>query len=66
MPKIDAYEKEVLGAFEAGQLRSVATKGELAKFKVAARLTALKDKRVNIRPSSGDRTTSRCGRGKRA
>lgn len=54
MPKTDAYEQEVLGAFEKGQLKSVATKTELAKFKAAARATAIKDRRVNIRLSSGD------------
>ena len=54
MPKIDAYENEVLTAFEKGQLKSVATKAELAKFKAAARATAIKDRRVNIRLSSGD------------
>ena len=54
MPKIDAYEHEVLIAFEKGQLKSVATKAELAKFKAAARATAIKDRRVNIRLSSGD------------
>ena len=54
MPKIDQYELEVLSAFEKGQLKSVATKAELAKFKAAARATAIKDRRVNIRLSSGD------------
>ena len=54
MPKIDAYELEVHNAFEKGQLKSVATKAELAKFKAAARATAVKDRRVNIRLSSGD------------
>lgn len=55
MPKIiDDYELEVLNAFEKGQLKSVATKAELAKFKAAARATAIKDRRVNIRLSSGD------------
>lgn len=54
MPKTDAYENEVLAAFEKGQLKSVATKAELAKFKAAARATAIKDRRVNIRLSSGD------------
>ncbi len=54
MPKIDAYEHEVLTAFEKGQLKSVVTKAELAKFKAAARATAIKDRRVNIRLSSGD------------
>ena len=54
MPKIDVYELEVLTAFDKGQLKSVATKAELAKFKAAARATAIKDRRVNIRLSSGD------------
>ncbi|MGE4377980.1 MAG: hypothetical protein AB7E10_11540 [Burkholderiaceae bacterium] len=54
MPKIDEYELEVLSAFEKNQLKSVATKAELAKFKAAARATAIKDRRVNIRLSSGD------------
>ena len=54
MPNIDDYELEILSAFEAGKLKSVATKGELAKFKAAARATAIKDRRVNIRLSSGD------------
>ena len=54
MPKIDAYEEEILEAFEKGELSSVATREELAKFKAAARATAIKDRRVNIRLSSGD------------
>ena len=54
MPDIDKYEQEVLGAFDKGRLKSVATKGELARFKAAARATAIKDRRVNIRLSSGD------------
>ncbi len=54
MKKLDAYEADVLSAYEAGKLKSVATKSELAKFKAAARSTDVKDKRVNIRLSSGD------------
>ena len=54
MPKIDAYEQEVLKAFENDKLKSVATKSELGKFKAAARATAIKDRRVNIRLSSID------------
>lgn len=54
MTKPDAYEAEVLSAFERGTLKSVATRAELAKFKSAARATAIKDRRVNIRLSSGD------------
>jgi predicted DNA binding CopG/RHH family protein len=54
MPKTDAYEAELLSAFDKGTLKSVATKAELSKFKAAARATAIKDRRVNIRLSSGD------------
>jgi predicted DNA binding CopG/RHH family protein len=54
MPTIDPFEREILEAFDKGQLQSVATKSELAKFKAAARATGTKDKRVNIRLSAGD------------
>jgi predicted DNA binding CopG/RHH family protein len=54
MPKVDAYEQEVLKAYDSGKLRSIATKAELEKFKAAARATAIKDRRVNIRLSSID------------
>lgn len=54
MSKSDAYEREILSAYEKGKLKSIATKAELAKFKAAARATAIKDRRVNIRLSSGD------------
>lgn len=54
MPKIDEYEREVLDAYEKGSLKSIATKSELAKFRAAARATAIKDRRVNIRLSAGD------------
>ena len=54
MKKLDAYEKDILNAYEAGKLKSIASKSELARFKAAARSTAVKDKRVNIRLSSGD------------
>ena len=52
--KLDPYETEILADYEAGAFRSVATKAELAKFREAARATAIKDRRVNIRLSSGD------------
>lgn len=52
--RIDHDERELLKDFEQGQLKSIATKSELAKFKAAARATALKNRRVNIRLSSGD------------
>lgn len=54
MPKVDDYEREILGAYEKGQLKSVASKVEIAKLREAARATAIKDRRVNIRLSSGD------------
>ena len=54
MPTIDDSELEILKAFEQGQLKSVATKTELARFKSAARATTLKDRRVNILLASGD------------
>ena len=54
MSILEAYELKVLRAFEKGQLKSVATKGELEKFKAAARAAAIKDRRVNIRLSSVD------------
>ena len=54
MHNIDDDELEIVDAYEAGKLKSVATKSELAKLKAAARATAVKDRRVNIRLSSGD------------
>ena len=54
MGKIDSYERRVLDAFDRGELKSVATKAEVAKFKSVARATAIKDRRINIRLSSGD------------
>jgi len=54
MPTIDKYELEILGSYEKEKLKSIATKSELAKLKAAARATAIKDRRVNIRLSSGD------------
>ncbi|MEI7466087.1 MAG: hypothetical protein WCJ87_12135 [Burkholderiales bacterium] len=54
MSKPDAYESELLAAYDKGALKSVATKAELSKFRAAARATAIKDRRVNIRLSSAD------------
>jgi hypothetical protein len=65
MAKIDAYEQDILKAFEKGHLRSVATKGEVEKLKAAARATAVKDCRVNIRLSSMIWVTSGEGAGRR-
>ena len=52
--KLDSYETEVLQAYESGKLRPIATKAELARLRAAARATAIKDRRVNIRLSSAD------------
>jgi predicted DNA binding CopG/RHH family protein len=54
MSKVDAYETAIVQAFEKGKLRSVATRRELERLKAAARATAIKDRRVNIRLSSID------------
>jgi len=56
MSKVDSYESKILQAFEEGKLKSVATKAELERLKAAARATAIKDRRVNIRLSSMDLT----------
>ena len=52
--KLDKYEEEVLEAFEAGTLISIATKEDLERIRESARATATKDQRINIRLSSGD------------
>lgn len=54
MSKLDPYELEVLEAYEAGKLKPTAGKAELQRLRAAARATAIKDKRVNIRLSSVD------------
>ena len=54
MSKLDPYELEVLAAYEAGKLKPSAGEAELARLRAAARATAIKDKRVNIRLSSVD------------
>jgi predicted DNA binding CopG/RHH family protein len=54
MSKLDPYELDVLKAYESGKLKSTATKAELQKMRAAARATAIKDKRVNIRLSAVD------------
>lgn len=54
MSKLDPYELEVLHAYESGKLEPRAGKAELQRLRAAARATAIKDKRVNIRLSSVD------------
>lgn len=52
--KLDDYEQEILTSYESGKLEPIATKAELAQMKAAARATAIKDQRINIRLSTGD------------
>lgn len=55
MKKLDAYEEELLTAYEKGELKSTSpSKADLAKFKAAATSTFIKDRRINIRLSSPD------------
>ena len=51
---LDKYEIELLAAYDAGTLKPAATKDELARIRQAARATAVKDQRINIRLSAGD------------
>lgn len=55
MKKLDAYEEELLTAYEKGELKSTSpSKADLTKFKAAATATFIKDRRINIRLSSPD------------
>lgn len=55
MKKLDAFEKDVLAAYEKGELKSTSpSRARLTKFKAAATATFLKEKRVNIRLSAPD------------
>lgn len=53
--KFDAYEQEILDAFERGEMKiGKISKKDSAKYQKIARNTIRKDKRVNIRISSMD------------
>lgn len=55
MKKLDAFEEDILAAYEKGELKSTSlSTAELAKFKTAATATFLKEKRINIRLSTPD------------
>jgi predicted DNA binding CopG/RHH family protein len=55
MKKLDAFEKNILNAYENGELQSTSpSKAKLAKFKAAATATFIKEKRINIRLSTPD------------
>ena len=51
---LDAYEADVLQAYEADEFGSVLDEAERDRLRDAARATGTKDRRVNIRLSSSD------------
>lgn len=54
MTRLDREERDLVTAYERGELESVATPGELARIREVARATGTKDRRINIRLSSGE------------
>jgi predicted DNA binding CopG/RHH family protein len=54
MNPLDHEEQEILEAFEADSLRSVATAAERSRLEASARVTQTKDQRINIRLTSED------------
>lgn len=54
MHQFDADEFEVLDAYESGKLKPIASQAELQRLRAAARATAARDQRVNIRLSAMD------------
>ena len=44
MPKMDKREERILEDFDKGQLRSIATKQEVARMREAARATQIKNR----------------------
>ncbi len=54
MSKLNPDELDVLHAYESGELQPVPDLAEFGRLRAAARATAIKDKRVNIRLSSID------------
>jgi predicted DNA binding CopG/RHH family protein len=55
--KLDKYERELLEAYEGGELKPVKNmRGKMSEMRKAARNTLKKDQRVNIRISSKDLT----------
>jgi predicted DNA binding CopG/RHH family protein len=55
MRGIDAFERQIIDAYEGGALRSaMPSRSELKALRAAARVTAVKDRRINIRLSSPD------------
>ncbi len=60
MKALDRYEKHILSAFEAGKLKSTVTsEASLGRYREYARAALSKNKRVNIRLSTPDRSEIR-------
>lgn len=55
MKKTDAFEKDIIEAYESGLLQSrMPSTSDMKAFRAAARATSIKDRRINIRLSSSD------------
>ena len=55
MKKLDAFEEDVLQAYERGELKSLSpSKAQINEFKAAARFTFIKDRQINICLSTPD------------
>lgn len=54
MKRPDPFEVSITQAYESGRLKPVTSRLERERLKAAARATAIKDRRVNIRLSAGD------------
>jgi predicted DNA binding CopG/RHH family protein len=55
MKKLDRQEKDILSAYERGELRSIVTsEASLRRYRDYARATLAKNRRVNIRMSTID------------
>ncbi len=52
--QLDPEERELLAAYEAGELRSITTPALALQLKQVAHSTGLKDQRINIRLSRSD------------
>ena len=61
MKKLDAFEKDLLAAYEANELKSTSpSKRDLNKFKAAATATLIKNWRINICLASPDLRDGHC------
>lgn len=55
MTELDSEEREILEAYQAGELESVVpSRQEIEAYRAAARAVSRKDKRINIRVSAPD------------